>query len=164
MSKTKGQFGFFDIENQLDKIYQLNNLLPKLNALIDWELFRNDLNKVRERERRSNAGRPPFDVVLMFKILILKTLYNLSDEYTELQIRDRLSFRAFLGLRFCDTVPDAKTIWLFAEQLKNLALERQLFDRFGKELDRQGFAVNSGLIVDGTIVEVPKQRNRPSKG
>jgi len=159
MSKRTGQYGFFDLENQLDKIHQLNDFLPKLNSLIDWDIFRPILNKIREKERLSNAGRPPFDVVLMFKILVIKKMYNLSDEQTELQIRDRISFRAFLGLNFCDTIPDAKTIWLFAEQLKNLELECLLFDRFGDELDRQGFKVNSGLIVDGTFVEVPKQRN-----
>jgi IS5 family transposase len=51
----------------------------------------------------------------MFKIFILKTLYNLSDEHTELLIRDRLSFREFFGLSFSDAVLDARTIWLFAE-------------------------------------------------
>jgi IS5 family transposase len=95
----------------------------------------------------------------MFKVLVIKKMYNLSDAQTELQIRDRISFRAFLGLNFCDRVPDEKTIWLFAEQLKNLELEQDLFDRFGDELDTSGFAVKSGLIVDGSFVEVPRQRN-----
>jgi IS5 family transposase len=163
MSNTTGQFGFFDLETQLDKIYQLNDFLPKLHSLIDWEIFRSILNKVREKEHRAPGGRPPFDVVLMFKILILKKIFNLSDEQTELQIRDRISFRIFLGLKnLCDTVPDAKTIWLFAEQLKNLELECLLFDRFNEHLDASGFAVKSGLIVDGSFVEVPRQRN--SKG
>jgi IS5 family transposase len=158
---NKGQYTFFALERQLDNIYQLNDFLPKLNALIDWEMFRPTLNKIHDKERLSNAGRKPFDVVLMFKILILKKLYNLSDENTELMIRDRLSFRVFLGLGFAagDTVPDAKTIWLFGERLKNLELECLLFDRFDKELDRQGFAAKSGLIVDGSFVEVPRQRN-----
>jgi IS5 family transposase len=159
MSKRKGQYGFFDYETQLDKIYEINDFLPKLNALIDWEIFRDDLNKVRERDTPSNLGRPSFDVILMFKILVLKKMYNLSDAQTELQIRDRISFRAFLDLNFCDTVPDEKTIWLFAEQLKNLELECLLFDRFNELLDASGFAVKSGLIVDGSFVEVPKQRN-----
>jgi len=159
MKKTKGQFGFFDIENQLDKIYEINDFLPKLDTLIDWEMFRYQLNKVREKERKSNAGRPAFDVVLMFKILVIKTMYNLSDDQTEMQIRDRISFRAFLGLTFADTVPDSKTIWDFAEQLRKLGLEEKLFDRFNKELDKQGFATRSGYIVDGTFVEVPRQRN-----
>ena len=156
---SHGQFGFFDREQQLDKIYQLNNFLPTLNALIDWEIFRSTLNKVREKEHAGPGGRPPFDVVLMFKILVLKSLYNLSDDQTELQIRDRLSFQDFLGLKRVNRIPDAKTIWLFAEQLKNLGLERSLFDRFNELLDGSGFKVKSGLIVDGSFVEVPKQRN-----
>jgi IS5 family transposase len=150
---------FFDVETQLEKIYQLNDFLPKLKSLIDWEQFRGDLSKVREKERLSNAGRKPFDVVLMFKILILKKLHNLSDEDIERQIRDRLSFRDFLDLAFSDIVPDAKTIWLFAEQLKDHGLERVLFDRFDAYLVGQGFSAKSGTIVDGSFVEVPKQRN-----
>jgi IS5 family transposase len=161
MSKTKGQHGFFDRANRLDKIYKLNNFLPKLNALIDWELFRPTLNKVREREKENptNVGRPPFDVVLMFKILVLKEMYNLAFDRIEAEILDRSSFQDFLGLDRCDSVPDSKTIWLFAEQLKNLELEQVLFDRFNEMLDASGFKVNSGLIVDGSFVEVPRQRN-----
>ena len=162
MSKSKGQFSFFNVEDQLDKIYEINGFLPKLKTIVDFEIFRNDLDTIRDKNRLSNAGRPPFDSVLMFKVLVLKSMYNLSDEQTELQIRDRISFRDFLGLTFADTVPDAKTIWLFAETLKNHELEQRLFDRLGDELDRQGFVARSGLIVDGTFVEVPKQRN--SKG
>ena len=156
---SHGQFGFFDREQQLEKIYQLNNFLPKLNTLIDWELFRPTLGKVREKEHRGPGGRPPFDVVLMFKILVLKSIYNLADERIEEQIRDRLSFQDFLGLKRGDTIPDAKTIWLFAEQLKHFELECLLFDRFNEMLDASGFNVKSGLIVDGSFVEVPKQRN-----
>jgi IS5 family transposase len=160
MSKKRiGQFSFFDYESQLDKIYQINDFLPKLDSLVDWELFRPILSNIREPKDPTNGGRPPMDVVLMFKILVLKKMYNLSDAQTELQIRDRISFRAFLGLNFCDTVPDEKTIWLFAEQLKNLELECLLFDRFNEMLDASGFAAKSGLIVDGSFVEVPRQRN-----
>jgi hypothetical protein len=116
---------FFDIETQLAKIYHLNDFLPTLDTLIDWELSRSDLEKVRDKARLSPAGRKPFDVVLMFKILVLKSMDNLSDEKIEEQIRDRLSFRTFLGLTsFANIVPDAKTIWLFAEQLKILELEQ----------------------------------------
>ena len=154
-----GQLSFFAVEEQLEKIYKNNSFLPKLNTLVDWEIFRSDLMKIRAKDRKSNAGAPSFDVVLMFKILVLKSMYNLSDDKMEEQIRDRLSFRDFLDLTFADKVPDAKTIWAFAEQLKIHGLETELFDRFDEELDRQGFSAKGGLIVDGTFVEVPKQRN-----
>lgn len=95
MKKTKGQLGFFDIENQLDKIYEINDFLPKLNTLIDWEMFRYQLSKVREKERKSNAGRPAFDLVLMFKILVIKTMYNLSDDQTERKFVTEFPFGIF---------------------------------------------------------------------
>jgi len=63
------------------------------------------------------GGRPPFDPVLMFRILVIQTLNNLSDERTEYLINDRLFFMRFLGLEASDHVPDAKTIWLFRERL-----------------------------------------------
>jgi hypothetical protein len=91
---------FFDIENQLDKIHELNGFLGQLNMLIDWSIFLPLLSSIRHAREPSKGDRPPFDSILMFKILVLKSLYNLSDENTELFIRDRLSFREFLGLGF----------------------------------------------------------------
>jgi IS5 family transposase len=151
------QFSFFDVEYQLDKINQLNDFLCRLDELIDWSVFLDLLNQVRSSEKKSSAGRPAFDVLLMFKILILKTVYNLSDDQVELQIRDRLSFRVFLGLSFADTVPDSKTIWLFGEQLSKLGLGKLLFDRFYRELGQYGVTIKGGIAVDGTFVDVPKQ-------
>jgi transposase len=109
---------------------------------VDWSVFLDLLNQVRSSEKKSAAGRPAFDVLLMFKILILKTVYNLSDDQVELQIRDRLSFRAFWGLRFSNRVPDSKTIWLFGEQLTKLGLGKLLFDRFYSELGNYGVTIN----------------------
>lgn len=154
-----GQFSFFTAEKRFEKIQKLNPFLSQLDAIVDWEIFRSDLEKVRNKERKSNAGRPPYDVVLMFKILVLRHLYNLSYDKIEEQILDRASWTNFLGLSFAHDMPDAKTIWLFAEQLKNMGLEADLFDRFHEELERQGFEAKGGIIVDSTFVEVPKQRN-----
>jgi Transposase domain (DUF772). len=105
---SKGQLSFFAVEEPLEKIYKNNSFLPKLNTLVDWELFRIDLMKIRDKELKSNAGAPSFDVVLMFKILVLKSMYNLSDDKTEEQIRDRLSFRDFLGITFAKLCPRVK--------------------------------------------------------
>lgn len=88
-------------------------LLSKLKTLVDWERFRAELEAVRDKERKSNAGRKPFDGVLMFNVLVLQSLHNLSDEKMEFQIRYRLSFMRFLDLSLGDAVPDEKTIGLF---------------------------------------------------
>jgi transposase, IS5 family len=90
---------------------------------------------------------------------VLQSLYNLSDDSMEYQIRDRLSFMRFLDLTIGDRVPDAKTIWLFREELRQAGLVKQLFKRFDHYLRQNGFKAKKGQIVDASIVSVPIQRN-----
>ena len=151
--------GLFDIENRLEYLTENGDILPNLKKLVSWENFREELEVIYAHERKSNAGRRPFDVVMMFKILILQSLYNLSDDEMEYQIMDRLSFMRFLGLDLDSRVPDAKTIWLFRSKLEEHRLVRKLFDKFNAFLAQSGFAARKGQIVDATIVRVPTQRN-----
>ena len=140
MRLTRKQPGFFDIEERTKKLTQMGDPLIALNAHVDWEAFRADLNRVHfgvgahGSERKSHAGAKPIDVVLKFKILVLQQLHNLSDDRIEYQIRDRLSFMRFLGLQLEDRVPDAKTVWLFREQIKAGGLMEKLFARFHEQL------------------------------
>jgi len=117
------------------------------------------LTKAQNRSDGSKGGRPPYDAVFMFKVLILQTLYTLSDDATEFQIRDRFSFMPFLGLELQDAVPDPKTIWLFREQLTRAGAIEELFSEFDAYLKAQGYLAMSGQIVDATIVAAPRQRN-----
>jgi IS5 family transposase len=153
------QPGFFDIDRRLESISRMGDPLERLAAEIPWELFRGLLEKVHEKDRKSAAGRKPLDVVLMFKVLVLQSLYNLADEAIEYQIRDRLSFMRFLGLEMYDSVPDGTTVWRFRERLKELALIKPLFDRFGDHLAQAGLEARNGQIIDASIVPVPIQRN-----
>jgi len=155
--------GLFDYEFQLDAIKKHQPPLQKLNEIIDWELFREPIEQALKNEnRKSNAGRKPYDKLLLFKILILQRYYNLSDEQTEFQIKDRLSFLDFLGLQIGDNVPDEKTIWLFKEQLKEKNLSKKLFDIFTNKLTSNGVVAKEGILVDASFVKVPKQRNKRS--
>jgi IS5 family transposase len=153
------QPGFFDVDDRAAKLTALGDPLVTLKAEIDFEAFRTDLARVHEKPRKSNAGAKPFDVVLMFKVLILQHLYNLSDDGLEYQIRDRLSFMRFLGLQLEDRVPDAKTVWLFRERLKTLGLVEVLFARFDEQLAQRGYVAKAGQMIDATFVEAPRQRN-----
>jgi len=151
--------GLFDIENRLNKLSKTGDPLLQLSEIIPWEEFRSTLETLREKERKSKAGRKPFDVILMFKILILQSLYNLSDDAMEYQINDRLSFMRFLKLTLGSKVPDAKTIWLFRNELTEAQLAKELFDQFDSYLQTHGFSAKKGQIVDASIVKVPIQRN-----
>ena len=66
----------------------------------------------------------------------------------------------FLGLTVGETVPDAKTIWLFRERLTEAGVMEKAFDKFDRFLRNSGFAARKGQIVDASIVPAPKQRNR----
>jgi len=153
------QTGLFDWHIRFRQLDAGGDPLPKLKKLVDWERFRAELEAVRDKERKSNAGRKPFDVVLMFKVLVLESLYNLSDEKIEFQIRDRISFMRFLDLSLGDAVPDEKTIWLFREQLTEAGLIKRLFEEFDTFLQEKGFSARKGQIIDASIVEAPRQRN-----
>jgi IS5 family transposase len=83
----------------------------------------------------------------------------MADDKTEYQIKDRLSFQRFLGLQLCDTVPDAKTIWYFREELNKADILDTIFDGFVEQLEEKGIITRSGSIVDATFVDVPRQRN-----
>ena len=151
--------GLFDWQTRFEQLDSGGDPLIKLNKIVDWEQFRSPLETIRDKERKSSAGRRPFDVILMFKIMILQSLYNLSDDQVEFQVRDRLSFMRFLQLSISDTVPDAKTIWLFREQLTQAKLVKKLFKQFDEFLRENGFSAKKGQIVDASIVAAPKQRN-----
>lgn len=153
------QPSFFDVNERTAKLTEMGDPLVGLNERIDWEGFRPTLNAVYEKARKSKAGAKPMDVVLMFKILVLQQLHNLSDDRIEYQIRDRLSFMRFLGLQMEGRVPDAKTVWLFRERLKELQLVEVLFAKFHEQLAGQGYVARAGQMIDATFVEVPRQRN-----
>jgi IS5 family transposase len=151
--------GLFDWQLRFEKLDRNGDPLHQLNDVVDWESFRPTLIVVHEKERKSNAGAKPYDVVLMLKVLVIQSLYNLSDDAVEYQIMDRISFMRFLGLSLGDRVPDAKTIWLFREQLREAKLIKKVFRQFDRFLRNSGFAAKKGQIIDASIVSAPKQRN-----
>lgn len=152
------QRGLFDLQNRLKSLSEFGDPLEKLKEVVDFEVFRSKLEKGLGFSDRSKGGRSPYDAVLIFKILILQTLYNLSDDQVEFQIKDRLSFMRFLSLELCQSVPDAKTIWLYRERLSQQSLIEKLFGAFDRALKERGYLAMSGQIVDASIISAPRQR------
>ena len=153
------QPGFFDLDERYAKLDGIGDPLVKINEVVDWEGFRPILDEALKKPRKSNAGRKEFDRVLMFKVAVLQHLYNLSDDQTEYQIRDRYSFSRFLGVTPEDVVPDAKTIWRFKEGLKWASVLDRLFDELLLQIEMEGYVPRRGQIVDASLVAAPKQRN-----
>jgi len=159
MSLNGSQIGLFDVENKLAQLSAIGDPLEKLNNAINWKLFKPILNKAFRKERKSNAGRPPYDYEMMFKVLVLQTMYNLSDAQVQFQILDRHTFKRFLGIKDESQIPDEKTVWLFRETLTQAGAVKKLFDLFNRHLSEAGFKAQKGQIVDASFVEVPRQRN-----
>ena len=154
-----GQPGFFDVSDRLRELSAKGDDLERIATLVDFAMFRPELERAVPRSDGSKGGRPAFDRVLMFKVLLLQAMHALSDERCEYLIKERLSFMRFLGLGLSDAVPDANTIWTIREALKRAGAVETLFARFDVALKSAGYLAMGGQIVDATIVAVPKQRN-----
>lgn len=152
------QPGLFDIENRYESLSKFGDPLEKLKEVVDFEIFRPQLEEGLGFSDRSKGGRPPYDSVLIFKVLVLQTLYTLSDDQIEYQIKDRLSFMRFLDLHISQNIPDAKTIWLYRERLSQKGLIEKLFASFDQALKDHGYLAMSGQIVDAAIISAPGQR------
>ena len=161
------QPGFFDLEHRYEGLDAKGDPLVAILAVVPFELFRRKLKKALIKgglrksadDRKSAAGRKPWDEVLIFKVLVLAALYNLSDDQMEYQLRDRLSFMRFAGLGLEDAVPDAKTLWLYREALAKAGAVDGLFNQFDGYLKAKGYLAMGGQIIDATIVPAPRQRN-----
>jgi len=104
--KSKGNKGLFDEEFIVERLSEIGNPLDKISTVINFEFFRPTLEaKLLNTQKKNNAGAKPYDVVMMFKIIILQRYYGLGDTQVEYQIIDRTSFKKFLGLESGDKVP-----------------------------------------------------------
>jgi hypothetical protein len=133
-----GQFGFFDEDKRLAAISAKGDPLEMIDRVVPFESFRAEIEAMvltPAKNKKSNAGRKPTDVIVMFRMLVLQSLYNLSGEQVEYQVRDRMSFTRFLRLGIEDRIPDGTTLWLFRETLGKAGLIEKLFERFSQHLE-----------------------------
>ena len=154
-----GQRGFWDDQQRVAKLQEKKPVLKRLADSIPWESFRPLLDKGYAHERKSNAGRKRIDPLILFKMLVLQQLFNLSDQELEFQVNDRRSFEEFVGLGVMNSIPDATTVAFFRDRLLKAGVIEELFEMFESYLRSQGLQARGGQIIDATLVPVPKQRN-----
>jgi transposase len=154
------QRGFFDEDDRLAVLSDFGDPLQRLAQVVDYEGFRAPLEQAMGSTPAGATGRPPFDRVMMFKILILQRLGDLSDARAEYLINDRLSFQRFLGLRLADKVPSATAIRTFRQGLARAGL----LDDLLAQHDRQAGATLVIRRSDATdvVIAARPRRRRPS--
>lgn len=152
------QLDLFAVEKAYSQLSKFGDELEKFKS-IDFEIFAPDLDRALAVERKSNAGRPPYNYVMMFKILVYQRTYNLSDREMEYAMLNRLDLMRFLGLELGSDKPDMKTIWHFRNLLTGSGAIDALFDKFNEYLESLGIIKHDASIVDSTFVDAPRQRN-----
>ncbi|PDP57079.1 hypothetical protein CLI75_07435, partial [Porphyromonas gingivalis] len=130
-----------------------NDFLNQVDTLIDWRPIRTLINK-KYTKRQNAIGAPAYDVILLFKMLLPKTWYNLSDCALEERINDSITFSRFLGLKMEEVSPDHSTISRFRSALTELGLMDKLLAQFNKQLSRHHISVREGVLVDASLVEI----------
>ena len=136
--------GLFDLSDHLARLSATGDPLEALERHVDFEAFRTVLMEALGYGVRAKGGRPPYDPVTMFKVLVLASMHNLSDERMEFLIRDRLSWLRFLRFQIGEPTPDQKTIWLFREKLTQSGAFKSLFAAFEEQLCKRGYKPTGG--------------------
>lgn len=155
------QYNIFAEDDRLARLSKMGDPLEKVTEHIDFEMFRPALEEaVRNMDKDpAKGGRPPYDAVLMWKIVLLQEWYGISNDSVEYMINDRLSFQRFLGLTLTDKVPDANTLWDFKEALTAKGTDKKLFEMFTNLMVGFGVITRKGSLVDASFVDAPRQRN-----
>ena len=134
--------------------------LSQISDLIDWEPFR--ILEEMYDNKSERGGRPNYDVILMFKILVLQQWYGLSDLEVERQMADRISFMSFLG--FPGQFPDSRTIWLFKERMAETGKKEVVWAELQRQMDAMGLQVKRGTVQDATFIEADPGSSKKPRG
>lgn len=153
------QLGLLDLPEHLKRLLESGDPLEEMARVIDFEAFRPLLEEALAYSDGLKGGRPPYDAVTMFKVLILAAQHTVSDARMEFLLRDRLSWLRFLGFDLGRPTPDENTIRSFRERLTKTGAIRRLFLDFDRQLRDAGYLAMGGQIVDATLVSAPRQRN-----
>lgn len=149
-----GQFSF--AEEFVASAAGGNEILERVLGLIDWQTIEALLREVRG----GRMGAPAYPALMMFKAQVLQRWYGLSDPAMEEALKDRLSFRRFVGLPLSEAIPDHATLWRFRQALGDGLCER-LFVEIGRQIEASGFVIKQGTLIDASLV--PAAVNAPKR-
>jgi IS5 family transposase len=155
-SRSAIKTDLFAADAHRQKIDSLGDPLVEIESCIDFAALAGEVDRVAPRPASPQGGRPPFPTETMVRILVLKRLYNLSDEQMEYQLLDRMSYQRFCGLRQASNIPDRTTVWTFENRIGEVGA-KALFDGMTAQLLAKGFIARGGQIIDATLVPAPRQ-------
>lgn len=148
MRREIGQLGFVDLATR-EISSRADVFLGRALVVLDWS----EIGAVLKPVYAAPTGRPSHDPLVLFRMLLLEAWYRLSDVEAEDQVRDRLSFRRFVGLGLEADVPDHSTLSRFRSLLVREGLDAQLFTAVAAALENHGLVLKEGTLIDASFVE-----------
>lgn len=155
--KQTGQLGFVDA--LVAGTVGGNTVLDRLHGLVQWCRF----EKVMGHLRHDGPGNPGYPVLVLFKALLLQALYGLSERELEEALKDRISFRRFVGLSLEEAVPDHTVLNRFRNDLIAGGLLDKLFGELDRQLEQANVMVKRGTMLDATLLEAAASRPRQER-
>jgi IS5 family transposase len=158
--KRTGQPSFVDA--LMPKGAGTNAALDRLAGLVKWYRFEKLIGHLRDEE---SPGRPGYPVLVLFRAVLLQSLYGLSERELEEALGDRLSFKRFVGLSLEDATPDHTVLNRFRNQLVEQGLLEKLFGELDRQLENAGVILKRGTMLDATLIQAvsaPPKEDRPS--
>ncbi len=131
------------------KIGGSSSVLDRIAGLVKWYRF----EKLLAGFNHGGAGHPAWPALVLFKGLLLQSLYGLSERELEEALADRLSFRRFAGLGLEETIPDHTVFNRFRNALIAQGLEKKLFDELDRQLEKAGVIIKRSTMLDATLIE-----------
>ena len=130
-----------------------DEFLKTMQAIVPWAAL---CDVIEPHYPKAGNGRPPIGLERMLRIHFIQHWFNLADLACEEALYDSASLRRFVGIDLGrEPIPDATTMLKFRKLLNDNQLGEALFAKVGQELQERGFKVNTGTIVDATIISAP---------
>jgi IS5 family transposase len=150
------------VEALMPKGAGANAALDRLASLVKWYRFEKLIGHLRDE---GSPGRPGYPVLVLFRAVLLQSLYGLSERELEEALGDRLSFKRFVGLSLEDATPDHTVLNRFRNQLVEQGLLEKLFGELDRQLENAGVILKRGTMLDATLIQAvsaPPKEDRPS--
>jgi IS5 family transposase len=139
--------------SQKGKVTRRERFLAEMDAVIPWAQL---VALIAPYYPKAGNGRQPLGLEKMLRIYFLQQWFNLSDPQAEDAIYDSESMRRFAGVELSeDVVPDETTILRFRHLLETHQLTEAIFATVRALLQDQHLLLQSGTIVDATIITAP---------
>jgi IS5 family transposase len=151
----------YGLREKYDQLKRFGDRLADMKDIIDWECLRSTLNDLYSNDTE-NGGRSNYDPILMVKILFLQSIYGIVDEAMEMELYSNIRFINFLD--YPETIPDARTIWLFRDRLSSSGRDKKIWKAVWDQIRERGITIKKGTIQDATFIESDPGHGKRKKG